>query len=278
MTSAMFTREPSRMAEGSPGTVIITGGGTGIGAAIAREFARNGWSCLVTGRRAEPLQEIVDALTTEGLRVVAHAADMTSPDGRAGCVAACTDQLGAPNALINNAGLSATTTLLDYSVEDWRSVMQTNVEAGFFLAQLVIPAMRDMGGGAIVNIGSVYGSLAINNDYYEPKLPWDDGSGKGPVREFAYAASKGAVLQVTRELATAVAPWNIRVNAVTPGMIKVPANPLGEMIEARLVRATPLGRMGRPEDVAPMVRFLASPEAGFIVGAEIKVDGGWSIW
>ncbi|RLQ85301.1 SDR family NAD(P)-dependent oxidoreductase [Notoacmeibacter ruber] len=259
-------------------TVLITGGGTGIGAAITREFARNGWNCMITGRRAEPLEALVAELNPGNGQVAFYAGDSTDAADRQACYEACVTRFGAPHALVNNAGVSATETLLDYTVEDWRRVMQTNVEAGFFLAQLAIPAMRERGGGAIINIASVYGSLGINNDFYEGKLPWDDAEHRGPTREFAYAASKGAVLQITRDLATAIGKWNITVNAVTPGMIKVPANPLGANIEAKLAKATPLQRMGQPEDIAPMVHFLATPGASFITGAEFKVDGGWSIW
>ncbi|TPW27557.1 SDR family NAD(P)-dependent oxidoreductase [Pararhizobium mangrovi] len=258
--------------------VLITGGGTGIGAAITREFAANGWNCMILGRREEPLKVLADDLASGPGLVSWRATDITDPAEREAAYAACVERFGPPSALINNAGRSATDPLLTYSQEDWRAVMHTNVEAGFFFAQLAVPAMRDRGHGAIVNIGSVYGSLGINNDFYEGKLAWNDAENRGPVREFAYAASKGAVLQITRELATALGKWNITVNAVTPGMVKVDANPLGDAIEQRLVRATPLQRMGRPEDIAPTVHFLTTPGAAFITGAEIKVDGGWSVW
>lgn len=138
--------------------------------------------------------------------------------------------------------------------------------------------MRDHGGGRIVNIGSVYGSLGLNNTYYGARLPWITDGNRGPVREVAYSASKGAVLQLTRELATALGPWNITVNTVTPGMIPVAAIPMAEDIRDRLSGMTPLGRVGLPSEIAPAVWFLAGPGASFITGAELKIDGGWSIW
>ena len=94
----------------------------------------------------------------------------------------------------------------------------------------------------------------------------------------AYATSKGALLQLTRELATAVGRWNITVNSVTPGMIPVDAIPMADNIRENLSKMTPLGRVGKPEEIAAPVFFLATPQASFITGAELKVDGGWSVW
>jgi NAD(P)-dependent dehydrogenase (short-subunit alcohol dehydrogenase family) len=180
--------------------------------------------------------------------------------------------------LVNNAGVTATKAFLDYSVDDWRAVHETHSEAAFFMAQACATALRNSDQARIVNIGSVYGSLAINNDHYGDQLPWTTPNDRGPVREFAYAATKGGVLQLTRELATALAPWGITVNSVTPGMIPVEANPLAEATRDRLSRMTPLGRTGTPEEVASVVRFVASARSSFMTGSEIRVDGGWSIW
>jgi NAD(P)-dependent dehydrogenase (short-subunit alcohol dehydrogenase family) len=138
--------------------------------------------------------------------------------------------------------------------------------------------MRDAQWGRIVNIGSVYGSLGLNNDYYEGRLPWDTPGGAGPVREVAYSASKGALLQLTRELATAVGRWNVTVNTVTPGMVPVDAIPMAPLIRHRLEAMTPMRRTGTPSDIAAAVRYLVSEEASFVTGGELRVDGGWSIW
>jgi NAD(P)-dependent dehydrogenase (short-subunit alcohol dehydrogenase family) len=136
---------------------------------------------------------------------------VTEEAGRAAIAAACLDHNGSIDVLVNNAGATATAPLLDYEEAHWEHVFATNVAAAFFMARAVLPAMRDARWGRIVNIGSVYGSLGLNNDYYEGRLPWDTPGDAGPVREVAYSASKGALLQLTRELATAVGRWNVTV-------------------------------------------------------------------
>lgn len=259
-------------------TVIVTGGGSGIGRAIVDRFVAAGAMCIIAGRRAEQLNTARDALRDSSGAVVPVVADVTTDVGRAAIVRAALDHSGRIDVLVNNAGVTAMTALLDYTVDEWRRVFATHAEATFFLAQAVAPVMRDGGGGRIVNIGSVYGSLGLNNDFYGEKLPWATPEGKGPIREVAYSAAKGAVIQLTRELATALGRWNITVNTVTPGMIPVDAIPMSEEVRERLSRSTPLGRVGSPSEIAPMVEFLASDGANFITGAEFRVGGGWSIW
>ena len=257
---------------------IITGGGSGIGRAIVEEFARNGIDLVNAGRRADALEETCRLLSDAPSRIVPVVADITNAEDRERLVNLCVEQFGTVDVLVNNAGATATAALADYSVKDWRTVFETNVEANFFLSQAVAPIMRDHGGGRIVNIGSVYGSLGLNNTYYGARLPWVTEGNHGPVREVAYSASKGALLQLTRELATALGQWNITVNTVTPGMIPVAAIPMAEDIRERLSAMTPLGRVGLSSEIAPAVLFLAGPGASFITGAELKIDGGWSIW
>lgn len=255
---------------------IVTGGGSGIGRAIALDLANAGVNCVIAGRRIGHLDETL-ALAQPG-RIATIAADIREPNDRQGIVDFALETFGQLDFLVNNAGVSSKAPLLEYSLEQWRTVYTTHVEGAFFLSQAALPALRKSDQARIVNIGSVYGSLGINNDYYGGALPWDNEKGSGPLREFAYAASKGAILQLTRELATAVGRWGVTVNSVTPGMISVDARPMPEATRGRLSKMTPLGRVGQPEDLTSAVRFVVGKGASFMTGSEIRVDGGWSIW
>ena len=259
-------------------SAIVTGGGSGIGRAIVADLAGAGVNCVIGGRREGVLRETADSLNGAAGEVIPVPADVCDPVDRRKLVATAVERLGGLDILVNNAGVSATSPLLDYTLQEWRTVFTTHVEAMFFLAQAAIPQLRLSEQARIINIGSVYGSLGINNDYYGDALPWDTPGDRGPVREVAYAATKGAVLQLTRELSTALGHWGITVNSVTPGMIPVEANPMSEATRERLSAMTPLRRVGRPSEIATVVRFLAGSGSSFMTGAEVRVDGGWSVW
>ncbi len=205
-------------------------------------------------------------------------ADVSVTEDRERIVKETLNRFGRLDILVNNAGTSANAPLLDYTVSDWRRIMETNLEACFFLAQQAIPAMRDQGYGRIVNIASVYGSLGLNHAFYVDRFPPDEG--RGPVRQPAYHSSKGGLLNLTRDLAIAVAPWGITVNAVSPGMFPSEGSDkvLTPEIIARYVACTPIARFGEPREIGYAVKFLASEDSSFITGAELRVDGGWSIW
>ena len=253
---------------------IVTGAGTGIGQAIAVALAEAGTRCVIVGRRSEPLAETVRRAPE---RITAMAGDVTSAADRERIVAETLRTHERIDILVNNAGTSSIGPLLEIDEAAWRRVMGTNVDAAFFMSQGVLPAMRDRGFGRIINIGSVYGVLGLNPAFYD-SFPTD--AERGPTRQPAYHSSKGALLNLTRDLAIAVAPWRITVNTVSPGMIITDQSRglLSEDVKRRLCEMTPLGRFGEPEEIAAMVRFLASDEAGFITGEEIRVDGGWTIW
>ena len=255
---------------------IVTGAGTGIGQAIALKLAESGVRTFIVGRRPAPLEETV-ARSPKANPIAALSADITDAADRSRAVQAALDRFGRIDILVNNAGVSSIAPLLSSTEEEWRRVMATNVDAAFFMAQAVLPSMRARQWGRIVNIGSVYGVLALNPSLYDAFT--DEGT-LGPKRQPAYHTSKGAILNLTRDLAAAVAKWKITVNTVSPGMVITEQSDgiLSPEVERKLCDMTPLGRFGKPEEIAYAVRFLASDEAAFITGEEIRVDGGWTIW
>ena len=256
---------------------IVTGAGTGLGRATAHVLLENGIDCVLTGRRSEPLEEAASAPNLVGEALLVPS-DVAVADDRERIVNETLGRFGRIDILVNNAGVSGRAALLDYDLDDWRRVMATNVEACFFLAQRVLPAMRDRRYGRIVNIASVYGALGLNAGLYPGMFALDEE--RGPTRQPAYHTSKGALLNMTRDLAIAVAPWGITVNSISPGMFLT--EQAKGIVDDEVIRSlsamTPVGRFGEPREIGHAVRFLASEEAAFITGADLRVDGGWSIW
>jgi NAD(P)-dependent dehydrogenase (short-subunit alcohol dehydrogenase family) len=232
---------------------------------------------VVVGRRRDRLDETA-ALIADRDRVLLIEADVTDAADRARICEESLHAFGSVDILVNNAGISAPGPLLRYTEEDWDRIFKTNVDACFFLAQAVIPHMKEAGFGRIVNIASVYGSLGLNAALYAGLHP-EEVAG-GPTRNPAYHSSKGALLNLTRDLAIPVARWGITVNAISPGMFITEQSRgiVNEEVIANLSRMTPMGRFGNPREIGHAVKFLASDEASFITGANLVVDGGWSIW
>jgi NAD(P)-dependent dehydrogenase (short-subunit alcohol dehydrogenase family) len=256
---------------------VVTGAGTALGQATAWVLLESGIDCVLVGRRPGPLEETCAAPNLVGATHVVPA-DVSIPEDRERIVREALHRFDRLDILVNNAGTSGNAPLLDYSVEDWRRVMSTNLEACFFLAQQVLPTMRDQGYGRIVNIASVYGSLGLNPAFFPGLSKPDDG--RGSFRQPAYHSSKGGLLNLTRDLAVAVAPWGVTVNSVSPGMF--PSELSNKILSPELIEslsaATPIGRFGEPREIGYAVKFLASEEAAFITGTELRVDGGWSSW
>jgi NAD(P)-dependent dehydrogenase (short-subunit alcohol dehydrogenase family) len=256
---------------------VVTGAGTGLGRATAEVLGAASIACVLVGRRREPLEQVTaEGSFPAGVHVVD--ADVADAGGRAKIVEEALGAFGRIDILVNNAGVSAKAPLLDVDEQSWRNVMSINLDALFFLAQAVIPDMRSRSYGRIVNIASVYGSLALNADLYDGLFPVDEE--RGPSRQPAYHASKGGVINLTRDLAVAVAPWGITVNAISPGMFLTEQSKgiVNDEVIRRLSELTPVGRLGEPAEIGHAVRFLASEEAGFVTGTELRVDGGWTAW
>lgn len=259
-------------------TAIVTGGGSGLGRATALVLAHEGYGVVIAGRRQGSL-EMTERLSADCVGpVVAVPCDIASPQGRQQLVDAALDGFGRVDVLVNNAGVSTKRSLLDYSTSEWHAVFATNVEVPFFLSQLVAPVMRDQGGGRIINVSSVYGSLGRDGRLYGESLELQ--GARGPVCDPAYHASKGALNNLTRQLAVVLAPWGVTVNAISPGMFETEMSEeaIAGETRGRLERATPVGRLGAPEEVGHAVLYLASAAAAFTTGTNLYVDGGWTAW
>jgi NAD(P)-dependent dehydrogenase (short-subunit alcohol dehydrogenase family) len=242
---------------------MITGAATGIGRASAEVFARAGARvALVDSREAELARTVADVRAAGGT-ATALVADLARPDDCAAVVADAARALGRVDVLLNNAGVGTMVvggTVETISLEHWDLALDVNVRAMYLVSRAAVPHMRRAGGGAIVNISSV---SAFRGSVERPS--------------HAYAASKGAVLALTRAMAASYGRDGIRVNAICPGTIRTRLTAdIVERVEraAKEGNGIPLGRVGEPEDIARCALFLASDDAAFVSGAHLVADGG----
>ncbi len=240
----------------------VTGGNGGIGLGMAEGLASAGASVLVVGRNTEKNAAAVSRLRHLGAMAEALEADVTEADVGGEIVAAARQAFGRLDILINNAGSSIRKRPEDLSPEEFRWVLETNLTSAFLCSQAAWPALKDGGGGKIINIGSMYSLF-------------------GAPAVAAYAVSKGGIVQLTKSLATAWAVDRIQVNAVLPGWIdtdltRQAREQINGLYERQLARI-PDGRWGKPEDHAGVAIFLASAASDYVTGAVIPVDGGFSI-
>ena len=235
-------------------TVIVTGGAGGIGSAIAARFASEGARVIITDVNAEGAQAASRAIPNSR----AFASDISTPEGCRAIIDNVMTTEGRIDVLCNNAGINRRGNLLSLTPDDWRLSFAINVDAMFHLCQAALPHMIAAGGGAIVNTASQWGLHPAPN-------------------HIAYNVTKAAVASFTQNLARDYAPHKIRVNAVCPGEIHTPMLEAGVKRSGRTIadldRLVPFGRIGRPEEVAALVAFLASDEAAFMCGSLVEITG-----
>jgi NAD(P)-dependent dehydrogenase (short-subunit alcohol dehydrogenase family) len=244
---------------------IVTGAGSGLGVVLAEALAEAGASVVCIGRRLERVQQTAHRLGEIGCQSLAVSADVTNEAAVASMIAQTVERFGKLDILVNNAGTAVVGPPETISLADWQRVVDVNLTGVFLCAREAAKVMIAAGtGGRIINIASILGAVASE-----------------PVPAAAYDATKGAVVSLTRDLAVHWAPKGILVNAIGPAYFP------SEMTEGFLAlpemrreieRRTPLGRIGRPEELKGAVVFFASDASSYVTGQTLYVDGGWTAW
>ncbi len=240
---------------------VVTGGNGGIGLGMARGLAEAGAGIAIAGRNEAKSAAAVAELKQAGTKAISVTADVTDKAAVTAMVECVRRELGRIDILVNNAGINIRKSPHALDLGEWDSVIRTNLTSAFLCSQAVYPAMKETGGGKIINIGSM---MSIFGASFAP----------------AYAASKGGIVQFTRSCAVAWAADNIQVNAVLPGWIDTDLTRSAREqlpgLHDRVIARTPASRWGTGDDFAGIAVFLAAPASDFVTGAAIAVDGGYS--
>jgi 3-oxoacyl-[acyl-carrier protein] reductase len=237
--------------------IVITGGGGDIGRECAKLFAAAGATLAISDVKLEAAQAVAGEAERAGAKAIAVRTDVTDPADVARLFDEAAAALGAVDVLVNNAGIFQSKPIDDLTAEDWDRVMAVNLKGVFLCSQAALRHMKPRRSGSIVSIGSLAGQV-------------------GGIHAAAnYATSKAGVISLTKSLAKNAGPFGIRVNCINPGVIDTQmTQPWPDDVLAQLAKNTPLGRLGRPDEVAKTVVYLASDWSSFVHGAHVDVNGG----
>jgi len=237
---------------------IVTGSGQGIGEGIARVLAGAGARLVVNDLVSEKVENVVADLNAAGFEATGHVTDVATADGAESLVAAAVDAYGRVDVLVNNVGMARDGWLVKMSEEDWDTVLAVNLKSQFLCCRAAAPHMMEQKFGRIINVSS---------------RAWLGGPGQAN-----YAASKGAVISLTRTLALEMARYGITANAIAPALVDTPLfRGLNGEVQERLIKTIPAGRIGTPEDIGNAALFLAADESSYVTGQTIYVCGGRSL-
>jgi NAD(P)-dependent dehydrogenase (short-subunit alcohol dehydrogenase family) len=241
-------------------SAVVTGGSRGLGEAMAKALAHAGASIALVARDIARMERVRDEITERGGTAGVFVADVTQESEVERTAAAIGERFGNPQILINSAGINIRKNLVDYSLEEFRSVMDASLTSTFLMCRSFVPGMKGTGYGRILNLSSTMGHVS---------LP----------RRSAYSSAKAALLGLTKALALELAADGITVNGISPGPIATDMN--AEVINnpetnAQFLASVPLGRWGTAEEVGALACYLCSDAAGFITGTDILIDGGWT--